>query len=195
MTKRIITISREFGSGGRTIAKQVADRLGIPCYDKELIAKIAEESGYQEEFVQKGVEEAPTKSRFVYNFMGRDIQGMSASDYLWKAQCKVIYELADQGPCVIVGRCADYLLREWKDCLTVFIHADVQKRAKRIVELYGETGETPQRRLREKDRKRSIHYNYYTDQEWGMAQNYHISLDSGELGIEKCVDIICELAR
>lgn len=195
MKNNIVTISREFGSGGRTIARKVAAQLGVPFYDKELIAKIAEESGYNEEFVAEESEEAPTKSRFAYTFVGRDIQGMSISDYLWQAEVKVIHELAEKGPCVIVGRCADYLLRNRDDVLNVFIHADMKSKAERIVRLYGETEHSPEKRLAEKDRKRSLHYEYYTDQEWGKASNYHIALDSSKFGIDKCVDIITDLAK
>lgn len=195
MAKTIITISREFGSGGRTIAKMVAEQLGIPCYDKELIEKIAEESGYEKDFVAKSADEAPGKNFFSYTFVGRDAHGLSLNDYLWQAQCKVIYDLAEKGSCVIVGRCADYLLRDRSDCLKVFIHADPKKRAERIVQKYGQTQFAPTRRLKEKDRKRSIHYNYYTDQEWGKAQNYDITLDSGTLGLEQCAKLIAELAK
>lgn len=115
---------------------------------------------------------------------------MSAQDYLWEAQKKCILQLAEKESCVIVGRCADYILRNKADCLTVFIHADMKQRAKRIVEKYGETEHTPEKRLKDKDKKRSMYYHYYTDMEWGMAKNYHISLDSGTFGIKACADII-----
>lgn len=193
--KKIITISREFGSGGRTIGKQVAERLGVACYDKELIEKIAEETGFARDFVRKEDEEAPSRNRFAYSFLGRGIKGLSTEDYLWTAQWKIIQEIAEKEPCVIVGRCADYILKERTDCLNVFIHADIEKRAERIVRLYGETNKSPYKRLKEKDKKRSINYQYYTEQEWGMSQNYHLSLNSGAIGIDKCVNIIAEIAE
>lgn len=193
--KKIITISREFGSGGKTIGRQVAERLGVACYDKELIEKIAEETGFAREFVSQEDEEAPSGSRFAYSFLGRGLNGLSTEDYLWTAQWKIIREIAEKGPCVIVGRCADYILKDRTDCLNVFVHADIEKRAKRIVRLYGETDKSPYKRLKEKDKKRSINYQYYTEQEWGMSQNYHLSLDSGEFGIGKCADIIVDLAE
>lgn len=195
MKKKIITISREFGSGGRTIGRQVAQELGFAFYDKELIEKVAEESGFDKQYIEEQGEYAPAKSSFAYAFIGRDRNGMSISDYIWQAQRKIILSLAEKGNCVIVGRCADYILQDREDCLNVFIHADMEKRAERIVKLYGETDKAPKKRLEEKDKKRKINYRYYTDREWGASQNYHICLDSGRFGIEKCAKIIAELAR
>lgn len=195
MKKQIITISREFGSGGRSIGKQLAERLGIPCYDKEIIEKVAYKTGFAEKYVENLGEHASARNWFEYSFVGRNIYGMSAEDYLWAKQREVVLELASEGPCVIVGRCADYILRERKDCLNVFIHADMDKRADRVVNLYGETDQAPKKRLQDKDRKRKLNYKYYTQQDWGMSQNYHITLDSGEIGIEKCVDILYDLVK
>lgn len=193
--KRIITISREFGSGGRTIGRNIAEKLGISFYDKELIEKVAEESGLSKKYIEEGGEYSPTKSRFAYSFIGRNIEGMSLDDYIFRAQRKVILEIAEKEPCVIVGRCADYILRNRDDVLNVFIHSDMDKRAERIVRLYGETDKSPEKRLKEKDKKRSINYKYCTDHIWGMSQNYHISLNSGMIGIDGCVDIIVDLAK
>ncbi len=190
MGNQIITISREFGSGGRSIGKAVADRLGIAFYDRELIEQVAVKSGYDPKFIENQGEYAPSNSFFAYAFVGRTINGMSTSDYLWNAQREVILELAEKEKCVIVGRCADYILRERDDVLNVFIHADTDFKAKRIVDLYGEMNVKPEKRLEEKDKKRAINYKYYTDQTWGMAKNYHLALDSGRLGIDECVDII-----
>lgn len=195
MQKTIITISREFGSGGRTIGKNVAESLGIPCYDKELIEKLAQTTGFSEKYIEEQGEYAPTKNPFSYAFVGRNIDGMSVGDYLWNEQRKKILELAELGSCVIVGRCADYILRERADVLNVFVHAPVAERAKRIVEVYGETAVAPEKRLRDKDKKRAINYHYYTEQEWGKAQNYHLTLDSSAFGIEGCVDMICNIVN
>lgn len=195
MSKRIITISREFGSGGRTIGRQVAEKLGIAFYDKELIEEVAEKSGLSEKFIEEQGEYSPAKKRFAYAFGGRSIGGMSVDDYLWSVQRKIILEIAEKESCVIVGRCADYILREREDVLNVFIHADKEKRAERIVKLYGESNKEPKKRLMEKDKKRAINYKYYTEQDWGMAKNYHLALDSGAFGIEKCVELITELAK
>ncbi|MDY3767431.1 MAG: cytidylate kinase-like family protein [Lachnospiraceae bacterium] len=193
MSNRIITISRQFGSGGRTIGKEVAARLGIPCYDNELLEKIAEESGFTKEYIAEKGEYASHGSWLVNAFSDRNFNHYSNQDYLWIIQRKLILELAQKGPCVIVGRCADYLLKDTHDCLTVFIHSDIENRAKRIVEQYGQQIDSPEKRLRDKDKRRAAYYQFYTDQKWGAAQNYHIVLNSGVLGIEKCVDILVEL--
>lgn len=195
MKKRIITISREFGSGGRTIGKQVAAKLGIPCYDKELIEQLADETGLAKKYIEEQGEYAPSKHPFTYAFVGRSMNGMSIGDYLWNEQRRKILELADRESCVIVGRCADYILRERDDVLNVFVHAPKEDRAKRIVELYGETDMEPFKRLRDKDKKRAVNYHYYTEQEWGRAGNYHLTLDSSAFGIEGCVEMILRAAE
>ena len=136
---KIITVSREFGSGGRTIGKEIAEKLGIPCYDKDLIEKIAEETGYAKEYIADEGEYAPNSNSLAYMFIGRGLDGLSNADKIWIAQKKVIEELAEKGACVIVGRCADYVLRERKDVLNVFVYADKKYRAERIVKLYEES--------------------------------------------------------
>ena len=193
MKNRVITISRQFGSGGRTIGKEVAAKLGIPCYDHEVIEKIAEKSGFTKEYIEKRSEDVARGSWLAGAFFSRDYSGHSTQDYVWKAQRDTILELAQKGPCVIVGRCADYLLKDEADCLTVFIHADMDKRAERIVQQYGERSESPQKRLKDKDKRRAAYYQFYTDTQWGVAEHYHVSLDSGVLGIEKCVDVLTRL--
>ena len=135
MENRIITISREYGSGGREIGRMVAEKLGIKCYDSDLIQRTVDKSGFN----------------------------------------------------------ADYILRARADCLTVFIHADADKRAARAVKEYGDREDTVQKRVKEKDKRRAAYYQFYTDMKWGEARNYHVCLDSGELGIEKCAEIIAQL--
>lgn len=194
MSSRIVTISRQFGSGGRTVGKELAARLGIPCYDHDLIEKIAEESGFAPEFVAERGEHAAYSSWLASTLANhRDFYGRSLQDDLWVAQRKVILSLAENGPCVIVGRCADDILRGKADCLNVFIHADLEQRAKRIVEQYGESAEAPEKRLKDKDKRRASYYQLYTDRKWGAVENYHITLNSGVLGIETCVDILAGL--
>ena len=191
MANRIITISREFGSGGRTIGKRVAEKLGIPCYDAELVNKIAEESGYAKEYVEEQGEY--TSGGWLSTILSDRSNGLTNQDRLWSIQSRVITELAEQGPCVIVGRCADYVLREKADCLTVFIHASLEKRAERIVKEYGETDESPEDRVKDKDKRRESYYGFYTDMKFGDARHYDLCLDSGELGLDKCVDIVAQL--
>ena len=197
--KIIITISREFGSGGRSIGREVANRLGIPFYDKELVEKVALESGFAPTFVEEHGEHAPGKSRFSYAFSHHGnpgaMNGMSTADFLWSIQCNVILQIAEQGSGVIVGRNADYILKDHPDALHVYIHADDEFRADRIVRLYGESEKSPETRLAEKDKRRRINYAHYTGQEWGQAQNYDICLDSGRLGIDRCVEIILSLVK
>ena len=191
MPNRVITISREFGSGGRTIGKLVAEKLGIPCYDAELIEKIAEQSGYSAEYIKQEVEYG-TGGWLSPVFADRST-GLTNQDKMFSIQSRIIEELANEGPCVIVGRCVDFVLRDKADCLNVFIHASMEKRAERIVKEYGERAESPEKRLKEKDKRRAAYHRFYTDMKWGHAQNYHVCLDSGEFGIEKCADIIAQL--
>ena len=193
MKNRIITISREFGSGGRTIGKLAAEQLNIPCYDQELIERFSKESGFSKEFVAERGEDAPYGSWFANALSSQALQGTSPQDFLWAVQQHVILDLAKKGPCVIVGRCADYILRVAADCLRVFVHASLEKRAERIVKLYGEREDAPIKRLRDKDKRRAAYYKLYTDTEWGVMRHYHITLDSGVLGLETCAGIIAQL--
>lgn len=197
--KKIITVSRQFGSGGRSIAKQVAAALGYDYYDSELTNKVAEETGFDPSYIADAGEYAPGRSILSYALGSATPHGsinhMSASDYLWSTQSRIISELAEKGGCVIVGRCADFILRDRKDCLNVFIYADTDYKAKRIVELYGVRDKSPLKRLEEKDTKRSVNYKYFTGREWGNVENYHISLNSSALGSDACVKIITELAK
>ena len=200
MTKQIITISRAFGSGGHTIGQEVAKRLGVPFYDKELVDEVAKQSGFHADFIKEAGEYAPVSSSFLFSIAVSPnplstMHTMSMADQLFVYQTNVIRNLAEKGPCVIVGRCADYILREREDALHVFIHADMAYRAERIVRLYGETKQTPDKRLAEKDNKRKVYYKHYTNRNWGDAQNYHLCLNSGLIGIDKCTDIIVDVAR
>lgn len=194
MKDKIITISREFGSGGRTVGRKVAEKLGIPCYDKEIVEKVSIESGFVKEYVEEKGEYLSASGKMSTLFTLHHLySNMSNEDIIWSAQVKVIKDLAAKGPCVIVGRCADYILRERDDVVKVFIYSDEDSRAERIVRLYGEKTETPEKRLKDKDKKRSSYYQHYTDMEWGNPRNYDLCLNSGALGIDKCIDIICTL--
>ena len=199
MSRKIITISREFGSGGRSIGKAVAEALQIPYYDKEIIKQVAEQTGFSPDYIENTGEYAPGKSILSYlsTIAGQSgiMGGMSAADFLWSIQRQVVLDLAEKEPCVIVGRCADYILKDNPDAFHVFVHAPTAFKADRIVRLYGESEKKPEERLAEKDKKRSVNYRHYTDREWGVCQNYNLSLDSGAIGIEKCVSIIVDLVR
>ena len=197
MASKIITISREFGSGGRTIGREVAKQLDIPFYDKELVDQIAVGSGFAPSFVEEHGEHS--RSRFAYAFSHQAVpgvmNGMSTADFLWSIQCSVIMDLADKGPCVIVGRNADYILKDRDDVLNVFIHADLDFRADRIVRLYGESEKSPEARLQDKDKRRRINYQHYTGRTWGMSTNYDLCLSSSTLGLERCIDMIVSASK
>ena len=194
MEKKIITISREFGSGGRSIGHMVADRLGIPFYDKDLVQEIAVESGFAPKFVEEHGEHSPGNSLLSYAFAPQGVpgvmNGLSTADFLWNIQCSVILQLAEKGPCVIVGRNADYILKDRSDCLHAYFYASKEFRADRIVRLYGESERSPEARLNEKDKRRRVNYQHYTGRTWGMSQNYDICLNTGVLGLEQCADIL-----
>ena len=197
--KRIITISREFGSGGRTIGRRVAEELGIPFYDKEIVEQISLESGFAPRFIEENGEHAPGLSRLAYAFAPQGVpgimNGLSTADFLWNIQCGVILQLAEKGPCVIVGRNADYILKDRPDALHTFVFADVPYRAERIVKKYGESDKSPEARLNEKDKRRRVNYHHYTGRTWGQAQNYDICLDTGVLGIEQCKNIVVDIVK
>jgi cytidylate kinase len=199
MKKQIITISRQFGSGGRTVGHLVAEKLGIPFYDRELVEQIALESGFAPKFVEEHGEHSPGKTLFSYAFAPQGIpgvmNGLSAADFLWNIQCGAIMQLADQGPCVIVGRNSDYILKDRPDCLHAYIHADKEFRADRIVRLYGESEKSPMARLQEKDKRRSVNYQHYTGRTWGASENYDICLNTATIGVEKAADIIVSLVQ
>ncbi|MCC8127130.1 MAG: cytidylate kinase-like family protein [Clostridiales bacterium] len=199
MSRTIVTISREFGSGGRSIGKAVAASLQIPYYDKELIKQVAEKTGFDPDYIEKAGEYAPGKSIFsLFSGMNRSSElmgGMSASDFLWCMQRQVILELAEKESCVIVGRCADYILKDDPNAFHVFVRANDDFRAERIVRLYGESEKKPLERLRDKDKKRSLNYKHFTGRTWGVCQNYNLSLDSSEIGIDRCVSLIVDLVH
>ena len=192
MTKRIITISREFGSGGRFIGEEVAKELGIAYYDKNIINEIAEKSGLSPEYIQENAELSPKKGLFAYAFAGRDITGKSVEDMVYEAQRNVILELADKEPCVIIGRNADYILKDRDDVLNVFIHGDAPEKIQRITRLYNVEEQKAVKMMADTDKRRMANYNFYTDQKWGKADNYTLCLNSSQLGYDRCEKIIME---
>lgn len=192
MTKRIITISREFGSGGRFIGEEVAKKLGIKYYDKDIIGQIAEQSGFSPKYIQENAELSPKKGLFAYAFAGRDITGKSVEDMVYEAQRKVIMEIAEKESCVIIGRNADFILKDRDDVLNVFIHGDEPEKVKRICKLYRVTETEAIKMMADIDKRRMTNYRFYTDQKWGMAGNYTLSLNSSQLGYDKCEQIIIE---
>ena len=192
MTKRIITISREFGSGGRFIGEEVAKKLGIAYYDKNIINEIAEKSGLSPEYIQENAELSPKKGLFAYAFAGRDITGKSVEDMVYEAQRKVILELAEKKSCVIIGRNADYILKDRDDVLNVFIHGDTPEKIQRITRLYNVEEQKAVKMMVDIDKRRMANYNFYTNQKWGKADNYTLCLNSSQLGYDRCEKIIME---
>ena len=195
MKKRIITISREFGSGGRFIGEEVAKRLGIKYYDKEIIGQIAKESGLAPEYIEENAELSPKKGGFAYAFTGRDITGKSVEDMVYEAQRKVILEIAEKESCVIIGRNADFILKDRDDVLNVFIHGDVPEKVKRICRLYHVTETDAVKMMADIDKRRMTNYQFYTEQKWGMAGNYSLTLNSSQLGYDNCEKIIMMCAK
>ena len=195
MTKRIITISREFGSGGRFIGEEVAKKLGIAYYDKNIIGQIAEKSGLSPEYIQENAELSPKKGLFAYAFSGRDITGKSVEDMVYEAQRNIILELAEKEPCVIIGTNADYILKDRDDVLNVFIHGDMPEKIKRITGLYNVKEKEAVKTMADTDKRRRTNYNFYTDQNWGKASNYTLCLNSSQLGYDRCEMIIMECVK
>ncbi|MCD7889132.1 MAG: cytidylate kinase-like family protein [Oscillospiraceae bacterium] len=200
--KRIVAISRELGSGGRTIGKLVAEKKSIPYYDRELIDEAAKVSGIPSEYIEKS--DQRVTSSLLYNIaMGSSYgygmleeassQSIPITTKVFCAQQEIIRGYADAGSCVIVGRCADYILRDRDDVLRVFIYADMDKRIEHGVKEYGMQKETAHKEIARSDHERAHHYNMFTDRTWGDRRNYDIMLNSGEFGYENCAKIICEI--
>ena len=197
MDKRIITISRQYGSGGHAIAKLVAQKLGVPFYDNQLITEVAKKSGFSVDFVRENEENANYSNSFLYQLAMSvtGLHGRSSYQKLFEAQSQVIRELAERESCVIVGRCADYILQHRTDCLNVFVYADTKRRCSRILEQYGVGEKSTEARMKEKDDRRRNYYRFFTDREWGLCENYHLSLDSGMFGLAKSADLIVAAAK
>lgn len=199
MAGQIITIGRQCGSGGHTIGEQVAKILGVPFYDRELIEMTAQESGFGKEFVEEQGEHR--NSSMLYNLVknlsySRTMPSGNSEylqDEIFFAQRKSITELAGKEPCVIVGRCADSILKETGNSLNIYIHAGKAFKARHLMERNHVSYDEAVREMEQLDKRRASHYKYYTDQVWGLAENYHLCLDSSLIGIEKCVSVICDI--
>ncbi len=199
--KTIVTIGRQFGSGGREIGEMLAERFGIRCYDKELLSRAASESGFCQEMI-KTHDERPTNS-FLYNLVmdtysfgynSSSFVDMPISHKVFLAQFDTIRKIASEGACVIVGRCADYALASRTDVLNLFIHADEESRIDRILERFPDLGSRDKARdmILKKDRQRQSYYNYYSSKKWGRSDSYDLSINSSILGIDGSVDLIIQ---
>lgn len=194
----VITIGRQFGSGGRAIGQKLAQKLNIPFYDKELISLAAKESGTDPD-IFKDIDETATNSLLyalsmgVYSF-GNGALAMGdlpVNDKLYILQHQIIKELAAKGPCVIVGRCADYVLKDHANCINIFIHANIEHRKKRAIGAHEIDEKRAEHIINKTDKTRANYYSFYTGQKWGMPQNYDLCIDSSKLSDEQIVDLIC----
>ena len=203
MAKRIITISREFGSGGKQVGIKLAERLGIKLYDKELLQKAAKESGFCEEIFENH-DEKPTNS-FLYSLVMDTYSGggyssapfldMPLNHKIFLAQFDAIKKIAENESCVIVGRCADYALSGNPDCINIFIHADINDRAKNISKRMNITESKAKDMALKQDKQRASYYNYYTSKKWGDSRSYDMTLNTSKLTIDQCVDLIIQFSN
>ncbi len=197
----IITIGRQFGSGGREIGEKLAEHFGIKCYDKELLSRAAKESGFCEEMMQTH-DERPTNS-FLYNLVmdtysfgynSSSFVDMPISHKVFLAQFDTIKKIANEGPCVIVGRCADYALNDYQNCLHIFIHGDEKNKIQRIMSHYPDITSEQKAKdmMNKKDKSRQSYYNYYSSKKWGRADSYDLSINSSILGIDGTVQLLAQ---
>lgn len=198
----IITIGRQFGSAGRQIGQKVAAELGIPCYDKELLSRAAKESGFCEEMIENH-DERPTNS-FLYNLVmdtysfgynTSSFVDMPISHKVFLAQFDTIKKMADEGSCIIVGRCADYALAEYQNCINLFIYADLDAKVERIRKIYNLTEAKAKELITKKDKQRQSYYNYYSSKKWGRADSYDLCINSSVLGIDGTAKLILQYVK
>ena len=198
----VITISREYGSGGRDIGKLVAEKLNIPYYDQEITEIAAKKSGLSNEVLRENDEIATTSifgnfmaGSYFFANQAYNANELTINDQLYLLESQIIQSLAGKGPCVIIGRCADYVLREHKHVLNVFVHADIEFRKKRAVEHYGISPKKIEEFLRKQDKHRAHYHSFYTDQKWKAIENYDLTIDSSRFGIDASVEMIIAAAK
>lgn len=195
-TNYVITISRQFGSGGRLVGKKLAESLEIPFYDKELITMAAQQSGYSREIFEKADERATSSLLYTLSMNSYLLHGMTGlnelplNDKVFLIQSEIIRKVAAEGPCVIVGRCADYVLKERPRCLNFYIYADLQSRVDRATTVYGMEKEHAADNIQKLDKKRANYYNFYSNLRWGLAENYDLCVNSSSIGIDNTVEIL-----
>lgn len=196
----IITISRSFGSNGREIGRRLAERYGIKWYDKDLMKRAAQESGLCTEIFEN-LDEKPTSS-FLYNLVMDSYSfGYPSSSYVdmpighkvFLAQFDAIKKIADEGPCVIIGRCADYALSDYDNCINLFIYSNMNERVKHIMDRFSLSEDKAKEMINKKDKQRSNYYNFYSNKKWGKAESYDLCIDSSLLGIDGTVELIGQL--
>ena len=194
----IITISRQHGSAGLQIGQELAKQLGIPCYDKELLDRAAKDSGICKEIFEANEKKKPTSSflyslvmdTYSYGYSSGVLSDMPLNQKVFLAQFDTIKQLAKEGPCVFIGRCADYALEDNPHCLSVFIHADIKKRIRRVAAINSVSDAKARDIIQKTDKSRASYYNYYTCKKWGEMESYHVCLDSGVFGIDGTVELL-----
>ncbi len=185
MSNAIVTISREYGSGGRLIAQKLAERLSIPLYDRQIISMTAKKSGLAEEYVEKSEQQGTS---FLYT-IATNWDGSSVATQLYLAEFDAIRELADKGPCVLLGRCANYVLEDYKNCINVFIYAPIEEKIRRAELEYGVKEKNMRHYIQKRDKARAAYYEHFASHTWGKAQNYDLCINSG-MGIDLVVDLL-----
>ena len=203
MGQHVYTIGREFGSMGQLVGEKLAERLGVKCYDKELLQKAAKNSGFCEEIFENH-DEKPTNS-FLYSlvmdtystgsYSTAPFLDMPLNHKVFLAQFDTIKSIAAQESCVIVGRCADYALANNPDCINVFIHADLEDRIKLISKRMDITENKAKDLILKNDKQRASYYNYYTSKKWGDAKGYDLTLNTSKISVDDCVDIILDFRK
>lgn len=195
----IITVGRQYGSGGRRLAKMLSEHFNIPLYDKDLINRVSEETGIAGEFFKK-VDEQPSDSffsmilnSFSYGNSCNCADSVLSGNSLFCMQSKVIRNIAAEGDCIFVGRCADYILRDREDVLSIFVTADLDDRVKRVAEYEGISEQSAKDVIEKADKTRAAYYNFYTEKRWGRGSSYDICLNSSKISLEQCMDIITQI--
>lgn len=190
-TPVVITIAREYGSGGRYIGRLVADKLGIKLYDKEFITKIAQETGLSEEYIESNEQ----KMNSLSNLNNGYYFGLNNSDELFIKESELIKDVANKESCVIIGRCADFTLKDKENVINIFVYSTMEDKIKRATEIYGLDKEKAEKEIKRINKLRANHYKHYTDKEWGNPENYDICINSDAIGVEKSAELICELVE
>ena len=186
--KLVITISREYGSGGRYIGKLVADKLGIKLYDNEFINKLSKETGFSEDYIESNEQKRESIDGLYYN-------GMSNADELFVKEAELIKKVANKESCVIIGRCADFVLKDKKNVIKVFVYNNMENKIKRVEKFYNIDKKKAEKEINKINKLRANHYKHYTDREWQNHENYDICINSDALGVEKSADLICEIVE
>ncbi len=187
----VITMAREYGSGGRYIGRLIADKLGIKFYDKDLIAEVAKETGLSEEYIENNEQKRSSLAGLNNGYYF----GLDNSDELFIKEAEVIKKLANENACVIIGRCADFILKDKENVIKVFVYSNMEDKMKRAIEIYGLDKTKAEKEIKRMDKLRANHYKHYTEKEWGNHSNYDVCINSDTFGVEKTAELICQMVE